>query len=109
MAWKTHYCERATDQLVFRDEFSRFEGKVQVHVDAGPKDQHLDIDAVLSTTALDRHLYVCGPNGFMDFVVGAAEKNGWNNACIHLERFGLEVNTDGAPFTVIAQKSMQDV
>ena len=65
MAWKTHYCERATDQLVFRDELSRFEGNVQFRV-----------DAVLSTTALDRYLYVCGPNGFMDFVVGAAEKNG---------------------------------
>lgn len=41
----------------------------------------------------------------MDFVVAAAEANGWLDCCIHLERFGAEVNTDGAPFTVVAQAS----
>jgi ferredoxin len=76
-----------------------------MHVDSGPDDQQLDINNVLAATAPDRHLYVCGPNGFMDFVVKSAENNGWDPICVHLERFGAEVNTDGAPFTVVAQKS----
>jgi ferredoxin-NADP reductase len=53
----------------------------------------------------DRHLYVCGPNGFMDFVTHAAQRLGWAEDTVHLERFGAEVNTDGAPFTVVAARS----
>jgi ferredoxin len=41
----------------------------------------------------------------MDFVVSSAKQNGWNAQCVNIERFGAEVNTDGAPFTIVAQKS----
>ncbi len=104
-SWEMHYCGRVADRLAFTQELGRFGDKVQVHVDSGPDDQKLDIHNVLKTVAPDRHLYVCGPNGFMDFVVKSAENTGWDETCIHLERFGGEVNTDGTPFTVIAQKS----
>jgi cytochrome P450/ferredoxin-NADP reductase len=104
-SWEMHYCGRTADRLAFTTELERFGNKVQVHIDTGPKGQLLDINVVLETNAPDRHLYVCGPNGFMDFIVTAAAQNGWDEGCVHLERFGAEVNTDGAPFTVIAQKS----
>lgn len=104
-SWELHYCGRTIDRLAFTKELERFGKKVHVHIDAEPKDQHLDINAVLGLTAPDRHLYVCGPNGFMDFVVSSAKKNGWNAQCVNIERFGAEVNTDGAPFTIVAQKS----
>jgi ferredoxin len=70
-----------------------------------PGAQRLQLDAVLAAPAPDRHLYVCGPNGFMDFVTGAARRLGWADDTVHLERFGAEVNTDGAPFTVVAARS----
>lgn len=104
-SWEMRYCGRALERLAFRDELARFGDKVHLHIDTGPKDQHLDIDTVLARAAPDRQLYVCGPNGFMDFVLRAAQNNGWTQDCMHLERFGAEVNTDGAPFTVVAQKS----
>ena len=104
-SWEMHYCGRTPDRLAFRDELARFGDKVHVHVDSGSKDQQLDIKAVLSEAAPDQHLYVCGPNGFMDFVVHSAEEQGWSKDNVHLERFGAEVNTDGAPFTVVAKKS----
>jgi cytochrome P450/ferredoxin-NADP reductase len=104
-SWELHYCGRTADRLAFTDELTRFGDKVQVHIDSGPKDQHLDINAVLANPASAKHLYVCGPNGFMDFIVTAAENNSWDSDCVHLERFGAEVNTDGAPFTVVARKS----
>ena len=104
-SWEMHYCGRTADRLAFTDELKRFGDKVQVHVDSGPDNQRMDINGVLATAASDRHLYVCGPNGFMDFIVKSAENNNWSKDCIHLERFGAEVNTDGAPFTVVARKS----
>ncbi|MFN3937430.1 MAG: cytochrome P450/oxidoreductase [Gemmobacter sp.] len=104
-SWELHYCGRTPDRLAFVAELARFGDKVHLHVDSGPKDQQLDITAGRAGPAPDRHLYVCGPNGFMDFVTAAAQANGWTNPTIHLERFGAEVNTDGAPFTVVAQRS----
>ena len=104
-SWEMHYCGRTADRLAFTEELKRFGDKVQVHVDSGPDDQKMNINGVLATAAPDRHLYVCGPNGFMDFVVKSAENSNWAEDCVHLERFGAEVNTDGAPFTVVARKS----
>ena len=104
-SWEMHYCGRTADRLAFTEELKRFGDKVQVHVDSGPDDQKMNINGVLATAAPDRHLYVCGPNGFMDFIVKSAGNNNWTEDCVHLERFGAEVNTDGAPFTVVARKS----
>ena len=104
-SWELHYCGRTPDRLAFTEELARFGDKVHIHVDSGPKAQQLDINAMLADVAPDRHLYVCGPNGFMDFVVTSAETQGWAPENLHLERFGAEVNTDGAPFTVVAKAS----
>jgi ferredoxin-NADP reductase len=104
-SFELHYCGRSALRLAFLDELHRFGPRVQVHLDEGPASQHLHIDAVLAAPAADRHLYVCGPNGFMDFVTHAAQRLGWGDNTVHVERFGAEVNTDGAPFTVVAARS----
>lgn len=104
-SFELHYCGRNAGRLAFLEELERFGPRVRVHVDDGPESQHLHIDAVLAAPSADRHLYVCGPNGFMDFVTGAAQRLGWSDDTVHLERFGAEVNTDGAPFTVVAARS----
>ena len=104
-SFELHYCGRSASRLPFLEELQNFGGRVQVHLDDGPATQRLDIEAVLVSPAASRHLYVCGPNGFMDFVTSAAERAGWSSDTVHLERFGAEVNTDGAPFTVVAARS----
>lgn len=104
-SYELHYCGRSTSRLAFIDELKRLGDEVHVHLDDGPALQRLDINAVLASPTASRHLYVCGPNGFMDFVTSAAERAGWSTDTVHLERFGAEVNTDGAPFTVVASRS----
>ncbi|MDH1334982.1 cytochrome P450/oxidoreductase [Comamonas thiooxydans] len=104
-SFELHYCGRSASRLAFLEELQFFGDRVQVHLDDGPPDQRLDIEAVLASPTATRHLYVCGPNGFMDFVTNAADRTGWSSDTVHLERFGAEVNTDGAPFTVVAARS----
>ena len=104
-SFELHYCGRSAARLAFLDELQCFGAQLQVHLDDGPAAQRLQIDAVLGAPAADHHLYVCGPNGFMDFVTHAAQRLGWADDTVHLERFGAEVNTDGAPFTVVAARS----
>jgi ferredoxin-NADP reductase len=104
-SFEVHYCGRSSNRLAFQDELKRFGSRVHVHLDDGPPAQHLDLDAVLAAPTSRKHLYVCGPNGFMDFVTSGAQRLGWSADTVHLERFGAEVNTDGAPFTVVAARS----
>ena len=104
-SWELHACVRTPDRLAFGEELARFGDRVRVHVDSGARGQALDIHAVLDGTGEDRRLYACGPNGFMEFVVEAARAGGWAEDRIHLERFGAEIDTDGAPFTVHARRS----
>lgn len=104
-SFELHYCGRSAARLAFVDELQRFGARVHLHLDDGPDAQRLHIDQVLALPAADRHLYVCGPNGFMDHVTSAAQRLGWAADTVHLERFGAEVDTDGAPFTVVTARS----
>ena len=104
-SWELHYCGRTRERLAFCEEMDRFGDKVHIHISTGPQEQKLDIESVLRAASPERHLYVCGPGGFMDFVVRTAGSLGWADDCVHLERFGAEVDTEGAPFTVVARKS----
>ena len=104
-SWELHYSGRSLEHMAFRDDLARFGDRVHLHPDDGPEQQQLDIQGVLSGPAPDTHLYVCGPGGYMDFITGAAVDAGWSDSCVHLERFGAEIDTDGEPFTVVAEKS----
>jgi vanillate O-demethylase ferredoxin subunit len=85
-----HYCTRSPERTAFVDEIaaSAFASRVQFHFDSGPPEQKLDLQALLATPDAGTQLYVCGPTGFIDHVVGTAKARGWNNEQIHLEYFG---------------------
>jgi ferredoxin-NADP reductase len=54
----------------------------------------------LKAQSLGTHLYVCGPNAFMDSVLEQARELGWPEARLHSEAFGAAELDDGEPFTV---------
>ena len=104
-SFELHYCARSASNLAFAGELRQFGASVHFHLDDGAESQRLQVEPVLAQQDPSRHLYVCGPNGFMDFVTAAARQKGWQPECVHLERFGAEVDTDGEPFTVVAHRS----
>ncbi len=104
-SFELHYCGRTASRLAFLDDLKRFGERVEIHLDDGSSGKPLNTDEVLAEPSASRHLYVCGPNGFMDFITTAAQRLGWHNDQVHLERFGAEVNTDGEPFTVMTARS----
>lgn len=85
-----HYCTRSVERTAFRAEIaaSAFADRVRFHFDAGPPEQKLDLEDVVGTRDADTRLYVCGPAGFIDHVVGTAKAKGWRADRIHLEYFG---------------------
>jgi vanillate O-demethylase ferredoxin subunit len=60
---------------------------VRMHLDDGDADQQLDLDAVLKEADPRSHLYVCGPKGYIDWVLGAAIQAGWAAERLHKEHF----------------------
>jgi vanillate O-demethylase ferredoxin subunit len=87
--FEMHYATRSRDRTAFVDRIqgSAFAGKVQLHFDDGPPEQRLDLAALLGTPQPGTHLYVCGPKGFMDAVLGTARGAGWGEAQLHWEFF----------------------
>jgi len=87
-----HYCARSAARMAFRAqlEHASYAGRVSLHVDDGPAAQRLDMDALLRDADPATHLYVCGPKGFMDAVLGAARERGWPEDRLHYEFFAAE-------------------
>jgi vanillate O-demethylase ferredoxin subunit len=98
-----HYCARSPTRTAFRERIaaSRFARQVHFHYDSGDATQRLDLPSVLAAPA-DTHLYVCGPAGFIDHVLGSARAQGWPQAQLHVEYFaGAAIDTSAdRPFDV---------
>jgi vanillate O-demethylase ferredoxin subunit len=88
--FELHYCTRTKERTAFAQRIaaSSFAARVAHHFDDGPASQKLDIAALLATPQPGTHVYVCGPKGFMDAVLGTARAAGWPEPQLHYEFFG---------------------
>ncbi len=92
-SFEMHYATRSPDRTAFRERIaaSSFAQRVAFHHDDGPDEQKLRIEGLLNPVRPGVHLYVCGPKGFMDWLLDAARKAGWPADQLHYEFFGAEV------------------
>ena len=102
--FELHYCTRSPERTAFlqRIRESNFARRVEFHFSDGPAEQRFDIDAVLRFPVAGTHLYVCGPQGFMDSVLDAARRKGWPQQQLHREFFSSSVqpSVDDCEFAV---------
>lgn len=87
-----HYSSRSEERTAFkgRIQSSAYRERVQFHFDDGPAEQALDLKKMLAAEPDDCHLYVCGPGGFIDFVINTAKSMGWSEDRIHFELFSAK-------------------
>ncbi len=105
-SFKLHYCCRSQANAAFRSELETEFGEVlSLHFDDGADDQKLRPAAMLQPTRVGLHVYVCGPTGFMDWIIEAAKQSGLPSKQIHFEYFSAEVDTSGDEFEVFAAAS----
>ncbi|WP_233855679.1 PDR/VanB family oxidoreductase [Paraburkholderia sp. HD33-4] len=105
-AFDMHYCARSKSRAAFVERIaaSPWAHNVQYHFD----DEHgmLDLNALLTDAEADRHLYVCGPQGFMNAVLDTARSLGWSDDRLHYEYFAAaQPAGDGASFDVRLARS----
>ncbi len=122
--FEMHYCTRSPDRTAFQKDIqaSKFADRVHFHFDSGSDDQKLNLKALVAGPSSSTHLYVCGPSGFIDYVVNTAKEAGWSSEQIHFEYFGaadidtsgdqafkVKIASTGAVFDVEADQSITQV
>lgn len=104
--FELHYCGRSRAQVGFLDELAEhFAAEAHFHFDDEPEDRRFIARDCLTGQPDGTHVYVCGPSGFMDWVIASAREAGYPDRRIHFEYFGADVDTHGAAFEVVAGRS----
>ncbi|WP_315765344.1 MULTISPECIES: PDR/VanB family oxidoreductase [unclassified Bradyrhizobium] len=106
-----HYCARSRAKAAFLDvlEAAPLAAHSCLHLDDGPEAHRFLPERDLPAPAAGTHLYVCGPAGFMEWVIGEAHRLGHPEAQIHREYFEADVDTSGDAFEVKLAKSGKSV
>ena len=103
-SFEMHYCARTPDRMAFRRELetSRFSDRVQLHFDTDLAPDRFDPRRLLTAPAAGKHVYVCGPEGFIAAILAATSEHRWNAANVHREYFGPApvICSGDQPFTV---------
>jgi vanillate O-demethylase ferredoxin subunit len=109
--FELHYCGRSRSHSAFLEELAAapFAQRVFTHFDDEAPAQRLALDSVLGQGGAGRHVYTCGPAGFMAWVIAGASAAGYQDAQIHREYFQVEVDTTGDGFEVQAVRSGKTV
>lgn len=104
-SFRVHFATRSRQRAAFIDRIrgSTLAGKVDFHFDDGSAEQQLDIDLILNAPHSGTHVYVCGPNGFIDRVLTTASAYGWPDAQVHREHFVAPVDNSGESGTFEVQ------
>jgi cytochrome P450/ferredoxin-NADP reductase len=105
-SFECHFSARSKDRLPFGASLAAlpFAVKVSTYLDDAPA-HRLDVGAILKGCQSGTHVYVCGPSGYMEFVTKTAAEAGCPKDNIHVEHFGAEIDIEGDPFELVAQKS----
>jgi vanillate O-demethylase ferredoxin subunit len=87
--FELHYATRSASRTAFAAHLrdAAYATRVHFHHDDGAAPQRLDLATIVAEPRAGRHLYVCGPAGFIDAVLTAARAAGWPPETVHREYF----------------------
>lgn len=90
--FEMHYCTRSVEATAFKEHIANasYSDKVHFHRDDGPEDQTLRLPELVAEPDPDTHIYVCGPGGFIEYVLKTCQASGWLASQLHTEYFSSE-------------------
>ncbi len=106
-----HYSVPSRRNAGFLDDLARvpWKGRVVLHV--SDEASRADLDAILSGYRTGYHVYVCGPDRYMEAAMAAAGRHGYPDEARHMEYFSVPELPDheNHPFTLRLARSGRDV
>ncbi len=104
--YELHYTVRSPEHAAFLERLQAgHAGRFRMYHDSAG--DCIDFDGLLATQPLGTHVYVCGPKGMIDRVIGTARACGWSNSHIHWEQFSAPPVGDA--FEVFLARSKRSV
>lgn len=106
-SFELHYCGSHPQRCAFVDEIRNgaLAAFTQFHFKSEGASHREFFESAIQHIDKHSHIYTCGPNGFMDWVINLAQTQNFPESHIHKEYFQVEVETSGAAFEVFAQQS----
>jgi len=88
-AFALHYTASTSERMAFAERLANAPYAQNVHFYLSQENpaRRLDLDSLLAEPVAGRHLYVCGPQRFIDAVLASARAQGWAESCLHWEFF----------------------
>jgi ferredoxin-NADP reductase len=84
--YELHYAVRSPEHAAFLTRLREREGdRVRMYYDS--ESNAIDFEGLLSNQPLGTHVYVCGPAGMIDRVIGTSKACGWPDSHVHWEQF----------------------
>jgi dimethylamine monooxygenase subunit B len=106
-SFELHYAVRTRTHGAYWKALQEQYGTHRIKVYCDAESLFIPVDAILGRQQLGTHLYVCGPSGMIDGVLGTARSLGWPNQNLHSERFLAPI--PGQAFQVILKKSNKTI
>ena len=104
--FELHYAIRTQGMGAYVAELRhRLGRRITVHAD--DQNQSIPFQSLLRRQPLGTHLYVCGPGGMIDLLLGAAREIGWPESTLHSERFTAPAS--GMPYKIELAQSGKTV
>ncbi|MDB4512109.1 PDR/VanB family oxidoreductase [Arenicella sp.] len=98
-----HYCLNKRANGAFIDELEQqFGDQLVLHCS---EDKKFDPVVELAKESDAGHLYICGPTGFMDWIIDTAKEQGYSSEQIHFEYFNADVEIIGDAIEVYCEES----
>lgn len=96
-----HYCARSVERMAFKTRIrqSSFANNISFHFDDGAFAQKLAPEKELAKVDASTHIYICGPVGFIDWILHIARSAGWAETQLHREYFSVTQTADTATQT----------
>jgi len=94
--FELHMCGRYKNAIPFADEIlgGALAKQAALHLDTENGRNSIDLDAVLGNPSSQSLVYICGPQGFMDWLKNEALKRGWKDENIRIESFSAPIAKD---------------
>ncbi|WP_434694901.1 oxidoreductase [Pseudomonas sp. Z1-14] len=100
--FKLHYFSRSEENAAFVDDLRGAYEPENIFFHFGGREaaQKLDLFRDLPAPTTTTHCYICGPQGFIDWIITAVKQAGYPNGNIHREYFSADVTYSGNSFDV---------
>lgn len=91
VSFEMHYCARSWRNVAFLDELQTLvpKDRLCLHLDGGDPARGLNLVTLLADPGTGRHVYYCGPAGFMNACADATSH--WPAGTVHCEHFKAPV------------------